>query len=216
MVETLGFNQTITLVLTCPPYLIAGAVTIAVSWSSGKFNERTWHITISKAVATIGFVAAAATLNLAGRYVAMVVFTIGTYGVNSLILGWCGSVCGQTKEKKSAAIAIVTTIMNISFICKFFPSIFLAAQRTSLPLIRCSAIIHYWLLFNADMDVSLLVGTPYLWPSSDEPRYAIAMGSSAGFSLATAALAWVAKIIMMRRNKKLRQSDDETRVFYVH
>lgn len=48
----------------------------------------------------------------------MVIFTIGTYGVNSLILGWCGSVCGQTKEKKSAAIAIVTTIMNISFICK--------------------------------------------------------------------------------------------------
>lgn len=119
MVETLGFNQTITLVLTCPPYLIAGVITIAVSWSSGKFNERTWHITVSKAVATIGFVSAAATLNLAGRYVAMVVFTIGTYGVNSLILGWCGSVCGQTKEKKSAAIAIVTTIMNISFICTF-------------------------------------------------------------------------------------------------
>lgn len=105
--------------LTCPPYLIAGGVTIAVSWSSGKFNERTWHITISKLVATAGFVCAAATLNMAGRYVAMVVFTIGTYGVNSLILGWCGSVCGQTKEKKSAAIAIVTTVMNISFICTF-------------------------------------------------------------------------------------------------
>jgi hypothetical protein len=38
-----------------------------VSWSSGKFNERTWHITISKAVATAGFIAAAATLNMAGR-----------------------------------------------------------------------------------------------------------------------------------------------------
>lgn len=25
----------------------------------------------------------------------MVIFTIGTYGVNSLILGWCGSVCGR-------------------------------------------------------------------------------------------------------------------------
>lgn len=59
-------------------------------------------------------------------------------------------------------------------------------------------------------------GTPYLWPKSDEPRYAIAMGSSAGFSIATALLAWWAKIIMLRRNKKLRQSDDETMVFYVH
>ncbi|KAJ4390598.1 hypothetical protein N0V93_004194 [Gnomoniopsis smithogilvyi] len=175
VVETLGFGETVTLVLTCPPYLIAGAVTIAVSWSSGKFNERTWHITISKIVATIGFVAACATLDLAGRYVAMVIFTIGTYGVNSLILGWCGSTCGQTKEKKAAAVAIVTTIMNISFI---------------------------W--------------TPYLWPKSDEPRYAIALGASAGFSMATAALAWWAKAIMLRRNKVLRASEEETRNFYVY
>ncbi|KZL78399.1 major facilitator superfamily transporter [Colletotrichum tofieldiae] len=175
VVETLGFNTTITLVLTCPPYLIAGAITIAVSWSSGKFNERTWHITISKAVAVVGFVSACLTLNVAGRYVSMVIFTIGTYGVNSLILGWCGSVCGQTKEKKAASISAVTMIMNISFI---------------------------W--------------TPYLWPSSDEPRYVIAMSSSAAFSIATAALAWVAKIIVKRRNAKLRASSDETTAFYVY
>jgi len=175
VVETLGFSDTITLVLTCPPYLIAGAVTIAVSWSSGHFNERTWHITLSKTVATIGFVAACATLHTVGRYVSMVVFTIGTYAVNSLILGWTGSTCGQTKEKKAVAIGIVTTVMNASFI---------------------------W--------------TPYLWPKSDGPRYALALGSSAGFSMATAALAWLAKIIMKRRNKKLMQQEDETTVFYVY
>lgn len=175
VVQTLKFNTTITLVLTCPPYLIAGAVTILVSWSSGKMNERTWHITVSKAVAVIGFVAAAATLNTVGRYISMVIFTIGTYGVNSLILGWCGSVCGQTKEKKAVAISMVTMIMNVSFI---------------------------W--------------TPYLWPKSDGPRYAIAMASSAGFSIATALLAWLAKFIMLRRNKALRASDDETTSFYVY
>lgn len=175
VVKTLGFNTTITLVLTCPPYLVAGAITILVSWSSGKFNERTWHITISKAVAVVGFAAAAGTSSTAGRYASMVVFTIGTYGVNSLILGWCSSVCGQTKEKKAVAISMVTMIMNISFI---------------------------W--------------TPYLWPKSDEPRYVTAMASSAAFSIATAALAWVAKIIMLRRNKQLRASDDEVTNYYVY
>ncbi|TQV97375.1 MFS transporter [Cordyceps javanica] len=175
VVQTLKFNTTVTLVLTCPPYLIAGAITILVSWSSGKMNERTWHITISKAVAVVGFVCAAATLNTVGRYISMVVFTIGTYGVNSLILGWCGSVCGQTKEKKAVAISMVTMIMNVSFI---------------------------W--------------TPYLWPKSDSPRYTIAMASSAAFSIATALLAWLAKLIMLRRNKKLRASDDETTNFYVY
>lgn len=58
--------------------------------------------------------------------------------------------------------------------------------------------------------------TPYLWPKSDEPRYAIALGASAGFSMATAALAWWAKAIMLRRNKALRASESETRNFYVY
>ena len=41
-VATLGFSETITLVLTCPPYLVAGFLSILWSWSSGRFNERTW------------------------------------------------------------------------------------------------------------------------------------------------------------------------------
>lgn len=175
VVETLNMGKTLSLVLTCPPYLLAGAITIAVSWSSGKFNERTWHITISKAVATIGFIAAAAASDVAGRYAAMIIFTIGTYGVNSLILGWCGSVCGQTKEKKAAAIGMVTTIMNISFI---------------------------W--------------TPYLWSKGDAPRYVPAMASSGAFSIMTALLAWVTKVLMKRRNKALRSSEDEGQNLFVY
>lgn len=175
VIKTLGMGDTMTLVLTCPPYLIAGAVTIAVSWSSGKFNERTWHITISKTVATVGFAAAAAASNTPARYVSMVIFTIGTYGVNSLILGWCGSVCGQTKEKKAAAIGMVTTIMNISFI---------------------------W--------------TPYLWTKASEPSYLPAMASSCAFSMGTAGVAWIVKIMMKRRNNKIRAGDDEQTNLYVY
>lgn len=39
VVGTLGFNRTITLALTCPPYLIAACITIATSWSSGKLPQ---------------------------------------------------------------------------------------------------------------------------------------------------------------------------------
>ena len=105
----------------------------------------------------------------------MIIFAVGTYAVNSLIIGWCGSVCAQTKEKKAMAISTVTTIMNASFV---------------------------W--------------TPYLWPKEHAPRYVLAMSSSAGFSIATAVLAWVVKIILVRRNRKMRASEDESRVFYVY
>ncbi|OGE56880.1 hypothetical protein PENARI_c002G11694 [Penicillium arizonense] len=174
-VETLGFNTTITLVLTCPPYLIAGIISVYWSWNSGRMNERTWHITFAKAVAIFGFVLGCATLNTGARYFAMCVFAIGTYAVNSIILGWVSSTCGQTKEKKASALAIVNTCANISFI---------------------------W--------------TPYLWPSSDEPRYTIAMSSSAAFSITCAACAWAMRIWLQRANRKIRQNSDESRLYYAY
>jgi hypothetical protein len=64
------------------------------------------------------------------------------------------------------------------------------------------------------MNISF-IWTPYLWPESDEPRYAIAISSSAGFSIGTAALPWLAKTIWIKRNRKLRAQDNETEVFYV-
>ncbi|KLJ09354.1 hypothetical protein EMPG_15217 [Blastomyces silverae] len=167
VVQTLGFNRLITLILTCPPYLIAGLISVLWSMSSGRFNERTWHITAAKAIAVVGFAIACATLNTGARYAGMVIFTIGTYAVNSIILGWVGSTCGQTKEKKSSSLAIVNTIANVSFI---------------------------W--------------TPYLWPSSDRPRYLIAMSSSIGLSIATAVAAWGMRTILMRKNKKIKQVNE--------
>ena len=105
----------------------------------------------------------------------MVVFAIGTYAVNSIILGWVGNTCGQTPEKKASSLAIVNTVANASFI---------------------------W--------------TPYLWPESDEPRYAIAMGSSAAFSIACASSAWVMKLVLKRQNRKMRLTNDETILFYAY
>ncbi|KAH8601861.1 major facilitator superfamily domain-containing protein [Bisporella sp. PMI_857] len=116
VVQGLGFNRTITLCLTCPPYLIAGAISVYWSWSSGKYNERTWHITSAKIVAILGFVLGFAVNNTAARYVSMVIFAIGTYAVNSIILGWVGATCGQTKEKRAVSMAIIVSTSNASFI----------------------------------------------------------------------------------------------------
>ncbi|RSH79686.1 uncharacterized protein EHS24_009338 [Apiotrichum porosum] len=116
VVNTLGFSKLITLCLTCPPYLMAGAFTMVVSLSSGKYNERTWHITVCKIIAIIGFVLAPATLNTGVRYFAMCVFTIGTYGVNSIVLGWAATVCSQSLEKKAVVLGIMASIGTGSFI----------------------------------------------------------------------------------------------------
>ncbi|KAH7121310.1 major facilitator superfamily domain-containing protein [Dendryphion nanum] len=116
VVGSLGFNTTITLVLTAPPTLVAGAVGIAIGISSGKFNERTWHITAMMGLAVAGFVISAVTLNVPARYVSCFLFASGVYSVNSVILGWVSATLGQTPEKKAASLSIVNVISMASFI----------------------------------------------------------------------------------------------------
>lgn len=116
VVGALGFNSTITLVLTCPPYLISGVFGYFAGLSSGKYNERTWHITVCMGAAIVGFVISCATLNRAARYVSCFLFASGAYAVNSMILGWVSATLGSTPEKKAVSLSIVNVIANASYI----------------------------------------------------------------------------------------------------
>ncbi|KAI1648041.1 MFS transporter [Daldinia loculata] len=114
VVKNLGLDTTMALVLTCPPYVLGALVSIAVCWSSGRFDERTWHITLSTAVGIIGYVISVATLNTTTRYVGIMIFVGATYGVNNIILGWTSSILGQSDEKKAVAIAMCNMFGNIA------------------------------------------------------------------------------------------------------
>jgi hypothetical protein len=116
VVGTLGYNNVLTLVLTCPPYLVSGFVGVVVGWSSGKRNERSWHITACMGLALAGFVIACSTLNTAARYIACFMFASGAYAVNSVILGWVSATLGQTTEKKAVSLGIVNVVANASYV----------------------------------------------------------------------------------------------------
>jgi len=116
VIGSLGFNRTITLALTCPPYLVSGFVGYFVGLTSGKLNERTWHITISMGFAMVGFTISCVTMNTAARYVSCFLFASGAYAVNSVILGWVSATLGQTTEKKAISLSIVNVVANASYI----------------------------------------------------------------------------------------------------
>ena len=101
VIHDLNFTDTVALLLACPPYLFACVAALILAWSSGRYHERTWHITVGFAVAIAGFVAAAATTNTAGRYVACFVFPAGAFAVNSVITGWIATTLSQSREKKA-------------------------------------------------------------------------------------------------------------------
>jgi hypothetical protein len=179
-------------VLTAPPSLVAGVVGIAIGISSGKFNDRTWHITAMMGLATVGFVISAVTLNVAARYVSCFLFASGSlplansstsqtsltkypgvYSVNSVILGWVSGTLGQTPEKKAVSLSVVNMVSMASFIY-----------------------------------------TPYLYPKSDGPKYVIAMSSNASFAFASIAAAWGMRTWLTVQNKRLMR--DGSNVFYAY
>ncbi|KAL1582674.1 hypothetical protein WHR41_08735 [Cladosporium halotolerans] len=152
VVKTLGFNTTVTLALTCPPYLVAGAISILVSWSSGRHNERTWHTTVSKLIACVGFALSAATMSVAGRYVGIMLFVGATYGVNNIVLAWAAATLGQTDEKKAVAIAMTNTLGNLASVYtpylwpdsdapRFIPA-FMASIGFSLGVVICAWVLR--------------------------------------------------------------------------
>lgn len=116
VIGALGFGRTITLVLTCPPYLVSGFFGYFAGLSSGKYNERSWHITACMSMAVVGFIISCATLNTAARYVSCFLFASGAYAVNSMILGWVSATLGSTPEKKAVSLSIVNVMANASYI----------------------------------------------------------------------------------------------------
>lgn len=127
LLKTLGFGTTITLVLTCPPYVFAALVSIAAGLTSGKWNERTWHITVLKCFAMAGFAIGCVSMNTVSRMISAFLFVGATYAPAPITIGWVGITCGQTREKRAAAIAFVNSCASLSLIwtpvCpRYFPS----------------------------------------------------------------------------------------------
>ncbi|KAJ4243381.1 hypothetical protein NW757_011244 [Fusarium falciforme] len=116
IIRSMGFKSTTALLLTAPPYFVSGLLGIPFAWSSGHFNERTWHITAGLSLAVVGFVMSCVTLDLATRYTATFLYATGAYSVGSVILGWVSNTLSQTPEKKSVAYALVNVTANLAYI----------------------------------------------------------------------------------------------------
>jgi len=102
--------------LTTPPHFVSGFLGIPFAWSSGRLNERKWHITAGLGLTVVGFVMSCASLNTSVRYTATFLFATGAYSVGSVILGWVSATLSQTPEKKAVAYSLVNVTANAAYI----------------------------------------------------------------------------------------------------
>ena len=116
LIRTFGYSDTISLVHATPPHLLGTIISNLQSYTSGRYREKTWHITVSKIIVASGFVICLSTLNVAARFFAIFLFAGFSYGVNNINISWAAATIGQTDEKKSVGIAIVNTVGNCASI----------------------------------------------------------------------------------------------------
>lgn len=117
-------DNTLTLVLTAPPYLVATATAFATAWSSDRRKDRGYHIAVPQFVACIGFIISVSTLNNAARYTAAFLYICGCFSSNAMVFSWASSTLNQTPEKRACATAIINLLSQLGNIWSpyFFPS----------------------------------------------------------------------------------------------
>lgn len=71
IVQTLGYGNIETLLITAPVWILTFLVSLLVTWTSGKTNDRSLHIVGLMVISIIGTVIATATTNTGARMFAM-------------------------------------------------------------------------------------------------------------------------------------------------
>ncbi|KAL0942079.1 major facilitator superfamily transporter [Colletotrichum truncatum] len=113
IVRGFGYNNTITLVLTAPPYIFAAIGSLVNAWHSDKTKERGYHFAGPIAFGCIGYIICLATENRNARYGASFIYVGGMYFANPLISTWTSNTMGRTPEKRAISVALVNVLGQI-------------------------------------------------------------------------------------------------------
>ncbi|KAH8669378.1 major facilitator superfamily domain-containing protein [Ilyonectria robusta] len=116
IVGTLGYGRIVTLWLTAPAWFATFLLSICVTLSSARTNDRSLHIICLILVAAIGNAIAAGTTVIGARFFAMFLMPMGAVSSYQIIVSWVANSFPRPLVKRSAAIAICNMIGNTATI----------------------------------------------------------------------------------------------------
>ncbi|KAJ5898756.1 hypothetical protein N7495_003500 [Penicillium taxi] len=116
IVQTLGYNNIETLLITAPVWVATFLVSLLVTWTSGKTNDRSIHIICLMLISVAGGVIMTATTNIGAKFFAMFLMPMGAVSAYQIIIAWISNSFPRPLVKRSAAIAIANALGNTSSI----------------------------------------------------------------------------------------------------
>lgn len=114
LVRSLGFNSTISLLLTAPPYILAGFVYYWLMWYSDRKNVAYPIIMACIAIAIGMYIIPMATLNVGARYFSMMILPFASVGPQLVLYKTINLHLARPVSKRAAASALVNAIGGTS------------------------------------------------------------------------------------------------------
>ena len=116
IVQTLGYGRIATLLLTVPVWFCTFGVSLFVTWSAGRTNDRSFHIIGLMIIAATGNAIAAGTTTTGPRFFAMFLMPMGAISAYQIIVSWVSASFIRPMVKRSACIATANMIGNCASI----------------------------------------------------------------------------------------------------
>ncbi|KAH8894708.1 putative pantothenate transporter [Thozetella sp. PMI_491] len=155
LVASLNFSSTVSLLLTAPPYVLAGIVYYGLMFYSDRKNTVYPMILICISIACIMYIIPMTTLNVGARYFSMMILPFASVGPQLLLYKTINLHLARPTSKRAAASALVNAIGGTSNIWASYlyyaPPQFFAAFGTLMgcALLFAATITFYrWLVLR--------------------------------------------------------------------
>ncbi|KAI0384737.1 putative MFS transporter [Hypomontagnella monticulosa] len=112
ILQTLGYGNIETLLLTAPVWMAAFLVSLVVTYTSGRFSDRSIHIVCLMLISVAGNVIVVSTLNTAVRFFALFLLPLGAVPAYQIILAWVANSFPRPLVKRSVCISFANMIGN--------------------------------------------------------------------------------------------------------
>ncbi|POR31077.1 Pantothenate transporter, putative [Tolypocladium paradoxum] len=155
LIAALSFSSTISLLLTAPPYILAGCVYYVIMWYSDRKNTVYPLILMCVSIATVMYIIPMSTSNVGARYFAMMILPFASVGPQLLLYKTINLHLARPTSKRAASSALVNAIGGTSNIWASYlyyaPPRFYAAFGTMMAaalLLAATLTFYRWLVLR--------------------------------------------------------------------
>lgn len=111
LTETLGYSDTISLLLVAPPYMFIFFYSLIHSWFSDRMSTRFWFFIYPIPVTIVGFVVFMTTNSFGSRYFSLFLMVF-IFAQNGTLYSWVANALPRPPAKRAAAYAIINSVGN--------------------------------------------------------------------------------------------------------